>query len=182
MAIHTAMQLAGSASQLLRDITLLQSSPYRGSRFSPDMRRWVQGRFQGFHDRVQVLGRPLQVSNLRLQNLLYEKQHYEADIRGCLRHQSAFSDADIELLPTVEFLQTVRDAGAYNAQSSITTVFEELAGCYDFFCQSFRVSESSRQLTTMGEGPGILENDVAGWVHCIIWSGTLYPEILGSEC
>lgn len=52
----------------------------------------------------------LQVSNLRLQNLLYEKQHYEADIRACLRHKSAFSDADIELMPREEFLSTVRTA------------------------------------------------------------------------
>lgn len=51
------------------------------------------------------------MSNLRLQNLLYEKQHYEADIRACLRHESAFSDADIELLPLDEFLENVRTAG-----------------------------------------------------------------------
>ena len=50
----------------------------------------------------------LEVSNLRLQNLLYEKQHYEADIRACLRHKSAFSDADIELMPRDEFLKIVR--------------------------------------------------------------------------
>lgn len=51
---------------------------------------------------------PSQVSNLRLQNLLYEKQHYEADIRSCLRHKSAYSDSDIELMPREKFLKSVR--------------------------------------------------------------------------
>ena len=43
-----------------------------------------------------------------LQNLLYEKRHYENEIRDCLSYHSAFSDADIELMPIDEFVAAVR--------------------------------------------------------------------------
>ena len=43
-----------------------------------------------------------------MQNLLYEKRHYENEIRDCLSYHSAFSDADIELMPVDEFVAAVR--------------------------------------------------------------------------
>ena len=41
------------------------------------------------------------------QNLLYEKRHYENEIRACLSYHSAFSDADIELMPVDDFTREV---------------------------------------------------------------------------
>ncbi len=43
-----------------------------------------------------------------MQNLLYEQRHYENEIRDCLSYHSAFSDADIELMPVDEFAAAVR--------------------------------------------------------------------------
>ncbi|GAX73452.1 hypothetical protein CEUSTIGMA_g904.t1 [Chlamydomonas eustigma] len=45
----------------------------------------------------------LEAADLHLQNLLYEKQYYEKEINACRSFQSAFSDAQIALLPESEF-------------------------------------------------------------------------------
>lgn len=45
----------------------------------------------------------LDTSSLQLQNLLYERQHYEKEISSCRSWQSAFSDEQIALVPLEEF-------------------------------------------------------------------------------
>ena len=69
------------------------------------------------------------MSNLRLQNLLYEKEHYEADIRACLRHQSEFSDADVELMSTEEFQQSACANGlslGTNTEVGALTMYDDI--------------------------------------------------------
>ena len=47
----------------------------------------------------------LEQAHLQLQNLLYEKQYYEKEIRACRSYQSAFSDAQLGLASEEEFWQ-----------------------------------------------------------------------------
>lgn len=49
----------------------------------------------------------LDVSSLHLQNLLYQKNHYQREIEGCRSYASAFSDAELELLTEEEFQETL---------------------------------------------------------------------------
>ncbi|KAK9807675.1 hypothetical protein WJX72_005906 [[Myrmecia] bisecta] len=48
----------------------------------------------------------LDQSNLQLQNLLYEKNHYINEIKACQDFASQYSDADIELMPEADFRAT----------------------------------------------------------------------------
>jgi len=45
----------------------------------------------------------LDLSSLHLQNLLYEKHHYQREIRSCQSYRSAYKDEEIELIPEEEF-------------------------------------------------------------------------------
>ena len=46
----------------------------------------------------------LDQSSLQLQNLLYEKHHYEREIASCTSFRSAFPDEQLELVPVEAFL------------------------------------------------------------------------------
>jgi THO complex subunit 5 len=45
----------------------------------------------------------LDAASLHLQNLLYEKHHYEKEIRACRAFRSAYTDAQLELIPPEDF-------------------------------------------------------------------------------
>ncbi len=47
--------------------------------------------------------------SLQLANLRYQRRHHESDIAACLDARSAYSEADISLLPEAEFRATVSD-------------------------------------------------------------------------
>jgi THO complex subunit 5 len=72
-------------------------------------------------------------SSLQLQNLLYEQQHYEKEIRSCRAFRSKYSDEQVELLPEAEYLalpEVQADAalaGANPHQMMLNRLAHELA-------------------------------------------------------
>lgn len=54
-------------------------------------------------DETSMSKSELDVSSLHLQNLLYEKHHYQREIRSCQSYRSAYTDEEIELIPEDEF-------------------------------------------------------------------------------
>lgn len=51
----------------------------------------------------------LDQTTLQLQNLLYEKHHYEKEIRSCTSFRSEYTDDQLGLLPVKEFASTAPD-------------------------------------------------------------------------
>lgn len=54
----------------------------------------------------------LDVSSLHLQNLLYQKNHYQREIQACRSYTSAYSDEELELVSEEEFQQIRAAASA----------------------------------------------------------------------
>ena len=60
-----------------------------------------------FREQTAGVKSELDVSSLHLQNLLYQKNHYQREIQACTSYVSAYSDAELELLTEEEFLKDV---------------------------------------------------------------------------
>lgn len=60
-----------------------------------------------FREQTAGVKSELDVSSLHLQNLLYQKNHYQREIQACKSYVSAYSDAELELLTEEEFLKDV---------------------------------------------------------------------------
>jgi hypothetical protein len=66
-----------------------------------DVYERLEARRQGTSGAKQALEK----TNLQLQNLQYEKCHYEQEIQTCRDFRSAVSDSDVGLVPEEEFLR-----------------------------------------------------------------------------
>ena len=71
----------------------------------------------------------LDQSSLQLQNLLYERGHYDREIRDCRDFSSAFSNAELELLSAEEFRAAWAgpDAGGDAHATMLNRLTHELA-------------------------------------------------------
>lgn len=66
-----------------------------------------------FREQTAEVKSELDVSSLHLQNLLYQKNHYQREIQACRSYASAYSDAELELVAEEAFLG---DADAHQGE------------------------------------------------------------------
>ena len=69
----------------------------------------------------------LDQSSLQLQSLLYEKHHYEKEIQSCTSFRSAYSEAQLELLPVDEFKSRATAVSAMAIDDDTAPNTEELS-------------------------------------------------------
>lgn len=58
-----------------------------------------------FREQTAGVKSELDASSLHLQNLLYQKNHYQREIQACRSYASAYSDAELELVTEEEYLR-----------------------------------------------------------------------------
>lgn len=109
----------------------------------------------------------LDSSSLHLQNLLYEKHHYQREIRSCQSYRSAYTDAEIELIPEEEFHRLHEEKVKLQAMDTAGVQVEIEEKVEDQGAEDIEIEEEEKEfqspdnhVVASQDPPGMYEDEV----------------------